>query len=308
MPPAMPSTPRPPLAGVIPPLITPLADRDRLDLPGLERLVEHVITGGVDAIFLLGTSGEFAALSARQRRDLIARVARQVAGRAPLVVGISDTSITESLALASHATVAGVAAVVVTVPYYLPPSQDELVAYVRAIATAQPLPILLYNIPALTRTRFELDTVLRLAEVDRVIGMKDSSGELANLEEIRRRLPRSDWSLLVGVEHLFAPAVRAGLQGCVPGGANLAPRLFADLYAALKTGDAPRISELEARVKSLGRIYRIAGEGAPGIVRGLKTAAELMGLCSARMTEPFAPATSAERDQIRTILNDLRLL
>lgn len=307
MDPFTPTARRPPLTGVIPPLITPLADRDRLDLPGLERLIEHVITGGVDAVFLLGTSGEFASLSGRQRRDLIARVARQVAGRVPLLVGISDTSIAESLALASHATVAGAAAVVVTAPYYLPPSQAELINYVRTIAAGQPLPVILYNIPSLTKAAFEVETVLRLADVEKVIGIKDSSGELARLEEIRRRLTRSDWSLFVGVEHLFAPAARAGLQGCVPGGANIAPRLFADLRAALQADDAPRVAELEARVKALGRIYRVAGEGAPGVIRGLKTAAELMGVCSARMAEPFAPATEAQRDQIRAVLDELGL-
>lgn len=308
MPPARPGTNALLLRGVIPPLVTPLLDRDKLDLPGLERLIEHVIAGGVDALFLLGTTGELAALSARQRREVIARAARQVRGRVPFVVGISDTSVAESLALASHATVAGAAAVVVTVPYFLPPSQDELLAYVRTIASEQPLPVLLYNIPVLTNAAFEVETVARLADVEKVVGIKDSSGELAHLEAIKRRVTRPDWSLLVGVEHLFAPALRAGLHGCVTGGANVAPRLFADLYAALRAGDDPRVTELESRVASLGRLYHLSGTGVPAVIRGIKAALGLMNLCSGRMADPFRSASPAERDQTRELLQELTLL
>lgn len=303
-------SPRPRLHGVVPPLITPLAARDQLDLPALRRLIDHVIAGGVNALFLLGTTGELASISPRTRRETITRAARHIAGRVPFVVGISDPCLSETLALATHAMVAGAAAVVVTVPYYMSPSQDELVDYVRTIARQQPLPILLYNIPVLTKVAFEVDTVRRLADVGKVIGIKDSSGELDPLREIARltAATRPDWSLLVGVEHLFAPALAAGLHGCVPGGANIAPHLYADLYTALTDGDTPRAATLQQRIETLGRIYRIAGPGIPGIVRAVKTALDLMNLCPPQMTDPFRPATADEREQIRTILADLALI
>jgi 4-hydroxy-tetrahydrodipicolinate synthase len=307
MPPQTPPAPRRPLLhGVVPPLITPLAARDQLDTPALARLIDHVITGGVNALFLLGTSGELASLSPRTRREVITRAGRHIAGRVPFVVGITDPSLPESLALASHAMVAGAAAVVVTVPYYLPPAQDELLTYVQTLAREQPLPVILYNIPVLTKVPFETDTVRRLADLDKVIGIKDSSGELEYLREVARTA-RPDWSLLVGVEHLFAPAIQAGLHGCVAGGANVAPRLFADFYAALTANDATRVAALDDRVRRLGRIYRAAGDGLPGIVRGMKTAMNVLGLCPDRMTDPFRPATPAERDEIRAVLDDLDL-
>ncbi|HEY7120216.1 MAG TPA: dihydrodipicolinate synthase family protein [Tepidisphaeraceae bacterium] len=293
-----------PLRGVIPPLVTPLAGRNQLDLPGLERLIEHVIDGGVNGLFLLGTSGELASLGPRVRRDLIARAARLIRGRIPFVVGVTDTCLDETLALASHAAVAGAAAVVLTVPYYVPPDQDELIAYVRTVAAGQHLPILLYNIPALTKAAFEVETVLRLAEIDKVVGIKDSSGELAYLEEIAGRLPRKDWSLLVGIERLFVPAMRAGLHGCVAGGANVAPRLFAELYAAILNKDQPRIQALESRVNHLGGIYRV-GQGIPAVIRGMKTALAHLGICSHRMAEPFRAHGDAEREQVRQILEAL---
>jgi 4-hydroxy-tetrahydrodipicolinate synthase len=290
--------------GVVPPLITPLADRDQLDIPAFTRLIDHHITGGANTLFLLGTTGELASLSPRTRRDVITRGARHIAGRVPFVVGITDLSLPESLALASHAMVAGAAAVVVTVPYYLPPTQDELVTYVQTIAREQPLPILLYNIPVLTKVAFEVETVRRLADVDKVIGIKDSSGELQYLRDVAATA-RPDWSLLVGAARLFTASIEAGLHGCVPGPANIAPRLFADLYAALTANDAPRAAALQARVDRVSSISRITGSRVPDGIRGIKTALNLMGIGNGQMAHPFQPATPDQRDQIRAILLEL---
>lgn len=298
--------PRPLLHGVVPPLITPLSARDQLDIPALTRLIDHQITGGANVLFLLGTTGELASLSPRTRRDVITRAARHIAGRVPFVVGITDLSLSESLALSSHARVAGATAVVVTVPYYLPPTQDELVSYVQTIAREQPLPILLYNIPVLTKVAFEVETVRRLADVDKVIGIKDSSGELQYLRDVAATA-RPDWSLLVGSARLFAPAIAAGLHGCVPGPANIAPRLFADLYAALTANDAPRAASLQERVDRLSQISRITGPKTPDGIRGIKTALSLMGIGNGQMTDPFHPATPDQRDQIRAILLELHI-
>ena len=294
------------LHGVVPPLITPLAARDQLDLPALRGLIDHVIAGGANALFLLGTTGEFASLSPRTRREVITRAGRHIASRVPFVVGISDPCLSETLALAAHAMVAGAAAVVVTVPYYLPPTQDELVDYVRTIAREQPLPILLYNIPVLTKVAFEVDTVHRLADVEHVIGIKDSSGELQLLRDVAATA-RPDWSLLVGAARLFAPGIAAGLHGCVPGPANIAPRLFADLYAALTANDAPRAALLQERVDRLASISRITGSRTPDGIRGLKAALSLMGIGNGRMTDPFHPATPDQRDQIRATLLEFDL-
>jgi 4-hydroxy-tetrahydrodipicolinate synthase len=301
-----PSSERPFLHGVVPPLVTPLKGRDELDVEGLGRLVEHVVAGGVDGLFVLGTTGELAGLSPRLRREVITRVGKLVRGRVPFVVGVTDTIVAETLALSAHAMVAGAAAVVVTVPYYLAPSQEELEAYVRTVAGEQPLPVVLYNIPVLTKVAFEIETVRRLADVTKVVGVKDSSGELAYLREVARvAAGRKDWSLLVGVEGLFAPAMRAGLHGCVPGGANVAPRLFADLYAALVAADSARAGQLENRVRRLGSIYGVAGEGVPGVIRGIKGALGVIGVCRDRMAEPFRGVTPEERARIREVLREL---
>src|SRR5688572_3269608 len=208
-----------PLRGVVPPMVTPLAGPQALDVAGLERLVEHVLGGGVHGLFVLGTTGESAALDDNLRRELIRRTCQLVAGRVPVLVGVTDTRVTESVSLANFAAESGASAVVVSTPFYLPLEQQELVAYVKAIVSHQPLPCYLYNIPALTKTAYEPATVVRLAELPGVVGMNDSSGDLSYLLRLRQKVQRKDWSFFVGTELQLAEAVRNGIHGCVGGGA-----------------------------------------------------------------------------------------
>lgn len=293
-----------PLRGIVPPMVTPLAARDRLDIPGLERLIEHMIAGGVHALFPLGTTGESTALSGCLRCELLERICRQVAGRIPVLVGVTDTWQEGSVELARFAAGVGAAAVVVSVPYYLAPDQDDLASYVRYVAAEQPLPVLLYNIPALTKTGYELETVCRLAEVERVVGLKDSSGDLRYLEQVIDRIERPGWTVLVGTEALLPDAIAAGAHGCVGGGANLDPRLLVSLYEAAVRGDRPVIEMLQKRLMVLDQVYRL-GPGVASMIRGLKCALGCAGICSERMAEPFRSANREERQVIQSILAEL---
>ena len=195
------STPR--FTGIIPPMVTPLRARDELDVAGLERLIEHLIAGGVSGVFILGTTGEGPGLSYRLRREFIKRTCRQVAQRIPVLVGISDTSFVESLAIARHSAECGAAAVVAAPPYYLPPSQPELVDWIADLAAETPLPLMLYNMPALTKVALEPDTVRRAMDFQQIVGLKDSSGDLDYYGRILALLPaRPDWS--VGISGFVA--------------------------------------------------------------------------------------------------------
>src|SRR5690242_20589913 len=171
------SWPRP-LRGIIPPVATPLSSRDQLDQAALDRLVERMITGGVHGLFILGTCGEAAAVSVRLRREVVERVSRQTAGRVPVLVGVSDTSLDDALAAAEHAASAGADAIVATTPYYLPLEQEELLDYFRALHDESPLPLYLYNMPGLTKTWVSLEVVRAALDWPNVHGLKDSSGDL----------------------------------------------------------------------------------------------------------------------------------
>jgi 4-hydroxy-tetrahydrodipicolinate synthase len=296
------------LYGIVPPLVTPLADRDTLDVAGLERLLEHVLAGGVAGLFVLGTTGEAPDLSYHLRRELIDRVCRQVAGRVPVLAGITDTAFIESVHLAEHAARAGAAALVAAPPYYFPAGQPELVDFVQRLVTELPLPLLLYNMPQLTKTAFAIETLGQLTEVPGVAGIKDSSGDLAYFREALAlaRRERPDWSVFIGPEEHLAEALRLGADGGVSGGAQIVPDLFVGLHRAAVDADWSRADALQTDVIRLGRIYTI-GRHASAVVKGTKCALSLMGICSDVMAEPMTAFHPPERAQVRAVLQSLHI-
>ena len=297
-----------PLRGIIPPMLTPLLDRDNLDAAGLERLIEHVLGGGVHGLFILGTTGEGPSLGYRLRCELIDRTCEQVAGRVPVLVGISDTSLVESVNLADYAADAGARAVVLAAPYYFPAGQAELLQYVEHIAAELPLPVFLYNMPSHTKLSFEPETVRRLIGIPNVVGLKDSSGDMAYFGQLRQVCrQRPDWTLLIGPEELLAEAILLGGHGGVSGGANLCPRLYVDLFQAASRGDTGRVAELQAKVVQIRRaIYSVARHGA-AVIAGLKCALSCLGVCDDFMAEPFHRMRGAQRELIREHLDELEL-
>jgi dihydrodipicolinate synthase/N-acetylneuraminate lyase len=298
----------PPLSGIVPPLVTPLKDRDTLDVGGLERLIEHVIAGGVHGIFILGTTGEGPALSHRLRRELIGRSVDLARGRVPVLVGVTDTSFVEAAEIARHAGEAGAWAIVTAAPYYFWADQDELIRYVDGLMAESPLPLMLYNIPILTKVCFEPETVARLVDRKRIIGIKDTSGDFSRFDRFLPLLKeRPDWTLLMGPENLMAESVMKGGHGGVNGGANLRPRLLVDLYDAACAKDTSRVAKLQEQVMQLGRIYRVLpGESAK--FRGLKCALSVAGICDDFMTEPFRRFEGPDREKIRALLTEMKIV
>jgi dihydrodipicolinate synthase/N-acetylneuraminate lyase len=298
-----------PLAGLFPPLVTPLSDPDTLDVPAFERLIEHVLGGGVHGLFLLGTTGEGPGLSARLRAEVVERGCQLVAGRVPVLVGVTDTSFVETVRLAERAADAGAEAVVVTPPCYFPAAQGELVAYVKRLAAAEPLPVFLYHIPSLTKVGFEPETVRRLLDVPRVIGLKDSGGQMQYQHEVRQiAAGRPDFTVLVGPEELLAEAVLLGAHGGMCGGANMVPRLYVDLYEAARMGELARVRELHDRVIRISTALYTVGTPESSYLRGLKCAMQHLGLCGDTMAEPYERFGSAEREIVRRRLVELGML
>ncbi|MFH1498347.1 MAG: dihydrodipicolinate synthase family protein [Verrucomicrobiota bacterium] len=299
----------PRLRGIVPPMLTPLSAPDTLDVGGLERLVEHILCGGVHGLFLLGTTGEAPSLSYRLRRELITRACKLAARRVPVLVGITDTSFTESVNLARHAAEAGADAVVLAPPYYFPSGQPELADYIRHIALELPLPLFLYNMPAMTKTVIEPDTLRAVAALPGIVGVKDSSGALAYYEQVLIiAKQRPDWSVLIGPEALLQKSLALGGDGGVAGGANLCPRLFVDLFNAFENGDTALGAKLQAQVETLDKLYRV-GRHTSSIIKGLKCALSLTGICSDAMAEPFSRFAPAERAKVEQLLaNELAAL
>ncbi len=297
------------LKGIVPPLITPLKDRDTLDVEGLERLIERLIAGGVAGLFILGTTGEGPSLSYRLRRELIDHTCKLAAGRVPVLVGITDTSFTESVNLAKYAAAAGAAHVVLAPPYYFPAAPPEMLEYVQDLVAEMPLPLFLYNMPGLTKVSFEIDLVRRAVDMPGICGVKDSSCDMIyfhRLIEVAKQRP--DWSILVGPEELTAEAVLLGGHGGINGGANLNPKLYVEMYHAAAAQDLKRTRELHAQVMQLaGSIYTV-GRHKSAIIKGIKCGLSLLGICEDHMAEPFHRFRDPERAQIREALRSLGLL
>ena len=293
-------------SGIVPPLLTPLLGFDELDPAGLERLIEHVVAGGVHGIFLLGTTGEAPGLSGRLRREVIERGCHHIAGRVPVMVGITDSAFAESVSLAHFAADAGAAALILAAPFYYPANQEEMQSYLQHLARELPLPCLLYNIPSHTKIAFDPETVRRAMDIPQIVGLKDTSGSMNYFHQLVRLLPRRpDWTLLMGTEQLLAESVLLGGTGGVPGGANLCPELYVDLYRAASTGDLAQVSLLHRRVIELtSRIYQV-GPLHSAYLRGLKCAVSCVGLCDDFMAEPFRKLPPEQRNQIEGYLVEM---
>ncbi len=165
-----------PLQGIIPPVLTPLADRDQLDESAFDRLLNYLIAGGSSALFVLGSTGESPGQSNRLRRDVVDHACATIGQRVPLLVGITDTAFAATLQLAEYAAKAGAAALVLSPPYYFNLSQSAFLGYLERLVPLLPLPVYLYNIPSLTKLMITPETVRVAAQMPAVYGLKDSSG------------------------------------------------------------------------------------------------------------------------------------
>ncbi len=294
----------PTIAGIIPPIVTPLIKQDVIDTEGLGRLLDQLVSAGVHGIFALGTTGEGPSLSHPTRRKMVRETARLLNGRLPLYVGITDTSMAESMELAKVSADNGAAALVAAPPFYFPAGQEELQHWFNTMLAQLPLPLMLYNMPGCTKTVLEPETIAALIDHESVIGLKDSSGDLNYLEtalDIAAR-HRPDWPILVGPEHLLIKSLRMGAVGGVAGGANLAPRLFTELYTVFQNSDSSRLSELEETLNQLQQLYTIGAHGS-AFLKGVKCALELCNVCSGNLEEPFDAFHPPERKRVTEFLS-----
>lgn len=289
-----------PFRGIIPPMVTPLCGQDRIDEAGLECLIEHLVAGGVHGLFLLGTTGEAPGLSHDTRRELIRRSIRQIGGRIPTLVGITDTSFTESIRLAQFTADHGGSAVVLSAPYYFPVHGCELAEYIHHLVPRLPLPVLLYNMPSHTRASFNPDLICRAMDIPHFAGVKDSSGDMIRFHEYLNVLgSRPDLSLLVGPEELLGESVLLGGHGGVCGGANLFPSLYVELYHAALAGNLARVRGLHETVMEIRRTIYSVGRHSSSFIKGLKCALSLRGICDDFMAEPFHRFRTSEREEVQ---------
>ena len=287
-----------PLKGIIPPMITPLKNYEELDIHGLQNLIEHLISGGVHGLFVLGTNGEAPSLSYNLRKEVIKRTCELVNHRIPVLVGISDTSLAGSIEIAEYSKSVGTDAVVVAPPYYFPVDQEEMIEYLEVLASKLTVPFLLYNMPSHTKVHLSIDIVKKAKELG-ALGIKDSSGDMFYLYTLIEEFKDSpDFSIITGTELFLPETIMNGGHGAIPGGANIFPQLFVKLYEASVNKDFDTIALLRKKVMKLyNTIYKVSKHPAR-ITLGIKCALSVMGICNDDMAPPLHKLKPEEREQV----------
>lgn len=291
------------LHGIIVPMVTPLKPDGTLDFESTEKLVEHLIRGGVHGIFALGTTGESQGLSAQQRVEFVKFVGSKIAGRIPYLAGVSDTSLAYSVKLAEVAQTAGACGVVATPPYYYAPSQDDMVKWFTALADASPLPVYLYNMPSHVKVNIDPDTVLKLVKHPNIKGLKDSSHNMTYFQSLRYLTKdEEDFVLFVGPEEQTAQAILLGGTGGVNGGANMFPDLYVKSYEAAREGRLVDVRRYQKAILHIATAIYTVGEGPSSYLQGLKGALEVLGLCSRTLALPYTALSEEKMSLIKEAL------
>jgi len=296
------------LRGIVPPLVTPLLDNNTLDLEGLEKLVEHVIAGGVNGLFILGTTGEAQSLSYELRAEMIKQTARILKNRLPLLVGISDTSLADSISLSQVASESGADALVSAPPYYFATGQPELAEFYESLIPQLELPIYLYNMPSHTKVNFAPSTIHRIAENEKVIGFKDSSANGTYFQQVMYEMrDRKDFSIFVGPEEMMAEVVLMGAHGGVNGGANMFPKLYVDLYKAAAAQNMAEVKRLQSIVMQISATIYSVGSFGSSYLKGVKCGLSVLGICNDFLASPFNKFDEEHRNWIRLAIENLPL-
>ncbi len=297
------------LKGIVPPTTTPLTDDDAIDREGVARLMDWFIDAGCTGIFALGSSGEGAALTREMRFEMIDACADALGGRIPLLAGVSSPSFKESLIQADRAAEIGADAIVATCPYYFLYAQAQLRDYFVALAEAAAVPLVIYDIPARADNPLEIHTILELAEHERIIGIKDSTGNIERgINLVNSLAGRNDFVAMQGSEQLLGMSALMGYGGAVMGMANACPKLFVALLEAGRAGDLARTKELQEVVNAAFPYFFVAEPGTRNvgsIVGAMKTAQELQGLISRRMLFPARPVDAEDASRIKVFLEPL---
>ena len=295
-----------PLRGIVPPLVTPLTLTGEFDGASYANLIERVIEGGVHGLFVMGSTGEFSSFSSELRRTIVQESCSVTRRRIPVVVNVSDTCLSDSLRLTDFGAKAGADAVAICAPFYFSVTQPDLVRYLTKFAEAAALPVFLYNIPQNAHHELAIETVERLAEIPNIVGLKNSNGSLEYFSKVNRiKRTRPDFAVLVGTEEILLPAMEAGADGSVCGGANMFPSLFVKLYEAIAEDRKSEATELQGLVIRVSEALYTVGAPQTSYFRGLKTALAELGVCRETLAEPFGPFSDGEREELRSRLNRL---
>ncbi|HEX3762137.1 MAG TPA: 4-hydroxy-tetrahydrodipicolinate synthase [Kofleriaceae bacterium] len=289
------------IEGCLTALVTPFRD-GKVDFDGLARLVDWQIEQGVDGIVSVGTTGESATLDVEEHVAVITATVKAARGRVPVIAGAGGNSTSEALELTRASEAAGANALLHVTPYYNRPNQEGLFRHFEAVARATKLPVVLYNVPTRTGCDLLTETVVRLAEIDNVVGIKDATGSLPRAGELIARLP-DRVVVLSGDDATTFPLYALGARGVISVVSNVAPRAMSDMWDAVKAGDWERARQRHYELRVLSQMLFVEPSPAP-----TKAALTLLGRCAVDVRLPLVPATPGLVEQLRAEMRTQGLL
>jgi 4-hydroxy-tetrahydrodipicolinate synthase len=287
--------------GVITALVTPLRN-DRVDEEALRRLVDEQIRAGIDGLVPVGTTGESPTLGNDEHIRVVQVVVEEAKKRVPVIAGTGSNSTREAIELTQAAKAVGADATLQVTPYYNKPTQDGLFRHFKAVADATGLPMVVYNVPGRTGCDLLPDTIARLCEVPQMVGVKEATGNLQRAAQIIARVG-DRLAMLSGDDATAMPFYAVGGHGCISVVSNVAPADMAAMWDAAAAGQWNKARELHYKLFPLSEGLFIEANPIP-----VKTALAMMGKISDEIRPPLYPMTGANREKVRKILVDLKLI
>ncbi|MBP3039028.1 4-hydroxy-tetrahydrodipicolinate synthase [Bacillaceae bacterium Marseille-Q3522] len=291
------------IKGIITAMVTPFDQNQDLDSDATKQLIRKLIDAGVNGIFILGTNGEFHVLTETEKLAFAKLVMEEVNKRVPVYVGTGGNSTREVISLSKKMEALGADALSVITPYFLVPSQREVIQHYKAVAESVNIPIVLYNIPKNTGMNLEPETVAELAKVKNIIAIKDSSGKIENMEKYIQMTKAEDFSVLSGSDSLILKALKIGASGAIAGTSNLLTEIDVSIYQNFIKGDIEAAEKAQQDIEALRAVLKLGT--VPSV---LKKAIELSGIPVGPARYPVTEPDEEAIKKIQEMLDHYHLL
>jgi 4-hydroxy-tetrahydrodipicolinate synthase len=291
-------------SGIIPALVTPLDGQGNLMENSLKKIIDYTLEAGVHGVFILGSTGEIYGLTDKQKQRVMEVTVEHVNGRVPVYAGAGEITTNNSIKTAQMAEkVGGISALSVITPYFVSPTQDELIEHYTTIANSVKTPIILYGCDGRAHNSIMPETALKLSEVENIIGIKDSSGSSERMDKyLELTKNKEDFSVLCGIDTLIYHGLVNGTKGAIASSANIAPKISVGIYNAFMSGDLKKAEELQSKLIPLRNAYALATF--PGLI---KEAVQLVGIDVGVALKPVGAISNENREKLTQVLKDLEV-